>query len=847
MLPTAAATHHLPARTGADREAARRAAFLHQDGVLLCSTVRALDTLGLLDPAGPADRPENGYLRVARRSLAAVGWLDESARTWTDEGRAAMRHRERYVAAGRFLSRFADNDPEVWSRPWSTATEKAFAEVLDAHEHWRSGADPDGVVTAHLDGALAVPALLSLRGTGRLPRPEGDVARLLSLLGWRDGDGCWTPSGRAGLDLVVHLGMVGSYLPMLARLEQLCRGDLLVEPGDGEWHCERRLNVQASAAAHRRYFADADPVLTEIFSRTPRPTFVADMGCGDGSWLAHLHDLLGDGIRYVGIDTSRVALDHTREVLGAAGLHDPVLLQGDVSDPGALRDQLAAHGLAIEDGLHIRAFLDHDRRYLGGGPETALPGWSTGAYVAPDGRPLAATEVEADLVEHFRRWVPYVRKHGLVVLEAHCVAPHVTRRHLGALHSVAFDAYHGLSHQYPVEHSAFMRCCRLAGLQPVSHIERRYPSTRPFVAVSLNRLEPVRSAPRRIVTDRRDTWRPAPGADRTDGEQLHRLLFTDGDVAHPRLWCSGATGIVVRDTLRAVEARIDSAGRGDTVRVLDYGAGTGLASIELIKACVAHDVEARLAARGATFELHLVDIPTSWFAQGYDLLCGQPWTRFHALRTGTAFRPLLDVTAGERVDVVLANMVFHLLTGGAMRRAAESLAGVLRPGGLLCFSSPDLGPAGPHALLFHDPNRLLRGHWLAALDAAEPLSLAPPLRDAVARVRPAERSSAQRRADRRILPTPQTRASVAAALAPHFRGAVERRTYELLAEECLMTALVPANQAEYLAEIADRDLREAVIRHLMRDRVLPELMRGPAGTALGLNVEWALGRYERSR
>ena len=60
-----------------------------------------------------------------------------------------------------------------------------------------------------------------------------------------------------------------------------------------------------------------------------------------------------------------------------------------------------------------------------------------------------------------------------------------------------------------------------------------------------------------------------------------------------------------------------------------------------------------------------------------------------------------------------------------------------------------------------------------------------------------------------------------------------------------MTALVPANQTEYLAEIAEDRLREGVIRHLMRERVLPELMGGPAGTALGLNIEWKLGRCAR--
>jgi hypothetical protein len=90
---------------------------------------------------------------------------------------------------------------------------------------------------------------------------------------------------------------------------------------------------------------------------------------------------------------------------------------------------------------------------------------------------------------------------------------------------------------------------------------------------------------------------------------------------------------------------------------------------------------------------------------------------------------------------------------------------------------------------------------------------------------------------------PGVLAAVVSALEPYFEGSVERRTYEYLAEECLLTALVPANQQEYFAEIPDRRLREKVIRHLLLDRVLPELMSGPAGTAHGVNVEWKLGRY----
>jgi hypothetical protein len=69
----------------------------------------------------------------------------------------------------------------------------------------------------------------------------------------------------------------------------------------------------------------------------------------------------------------------------------------------------------------------------------------------------------------------------------------------------------------------------------------------------------------------------------------------------------------------------------------------------------------------------------------------------------------------------------------------------------------------------------------------------------------------------------------------------------MLSEEVVQGLLVPSNQAEYLPEIADRPLRERAIRELMRNDVLPAMQAGPAGTALGLNLHWTLGRFSRRR
>lgn len=911
MQPTSTTTIALAEASERADTSPRWLVFVHQDGLLLCGTVRALADLGILERSldGEASLAELcpevtsegfGYLRVGLRCLASQGWLaDEPALDteatvvrWTNAGRSAARCFDRYVKVGQFLAGFSSGAADAWSRPWSTLQVDRFLALVPlACDRWRlDAAVPDDLcafITTHLDAGLVVPAMLSLRSAGRLgdggPDLPGDdmgrgIGALMAALGWLDrGSGEWTEGGRQAATYSVHFGMAASYLPLLARLPDLYRGKRVVMsksgPDSAEWHVHRGLNVSASGAAHRRYFDEAAGINEEIFNREPvqrQPRFVADLGCGDGSWLVHLHELITRStlrgrvldrhpLLMVGLDCNAAALREARRVLGAAGV--PALLaHGDVSDPDQVASTLAEHGLDMSDGLHLRAFIDHDRRYVGG-DASEVCGWSTGAYVDDCGRPLAPVDVERDLVAHLRRWAPHVRKHGIVVLEAHSVAPRVARRHLGATHSVAFDAYHGYSHQYPVDHSAFLRCCRLAGLQPASYHERRYPASRPFVAVSLNRLrvpEPDPLPAPAIDTKREDTWTPGRRTDIEDGRALHELLFDDGDIRYPRSWCSAPTGYVVARALEAVDERLASARPGDVIRVLDYGAGTGLATVEFLKACRERGMEQRLEHAGAALEVHLVDLPSSWFAQGFELLHGCAWTRFHSLRARDGgFRPLAEAVGERQMDVVMANMVFHLIPPPALDRVAAGLARVTPAGGRLAWSSPDLGPPGPDAVLFHDANRELRRRWLELVGAnGSPATggngggarrLSPSLRAAIAEVHhsidAAAMGHAQRRADRRVLPRAHSVEDVARALGRHFTGEVELPTFEILESDIVATLLVPSNQEEFLSEIGDRDLREDVIRELMISEVIPSMQQGPGGTAVGLNVQWTLGSF----
>jgi hypothetical protein len=83
-------------------------------------------------------------------------------------------------------------------------------------------------------------------------------------------------------------------------------------------------------------------------------------------------------------------------------------------------------------------------------------------------------------------------------------------------------------------------------------------------------------------------------------------------------------------------------------------------------------------------------------------------------------------------------------------------------------------------------------------------------------------------------------------LSARFDGTITTEAHEIADRETLDTLLVPSNQAEYLPEIEDTAIREALIEELLTGDVLPALHAGPAGTAAGYNVHWTFGDFRRS-
>ena len=212
-----------------------------------------------------------------------------------------------------------------------------------------------------------------------------------------------------------------------------------VAPGHEETHVDRSLNVLASGVRTPLFRGfRADPAIA-IFAREPlaeQPRFVADMGCGDGIWLERIYEIVAAKtlrgrhldeypLLMIGADYNAKALEAARRTLDTAGVPH-ITLFGDVTDPTLFAQALGERGLAIVDGLHIRAFIDHNRRFTEprykASAEERL-GLSTGAYAGETGNAIPNRLLEENLVEHLRRWAPFISKHGLIVIEAHNVYP----------------------------------------------------------------------------------------------------------------------------------------------------------------------------------------------------------------------------------------------------------------------------------------------------------------------------------------------------------------------------------------------------------------------------------------
>lgn len=242
-------------------------------------------------------------------------------------------------------------------------------------------------------------------------------------------------------------------------------------------------------------------MVIDLFNRPleEQPKGIVDMGCGNGAFLQHIFEVIAQRtlrgemleehpLFLVGADFNEVALRVTRANLTKADIWAKVIW-GDIGRPDLLaRDLRDDYGIALEDLLNVRTFLDHNRPWEA--PEQPLQGrisTSTGAY-AHRGRRISNNDAEASLLQHLRRWSPYVQRFGLLVIELHTVPPQRVAAQLGQTAATAYDATHGFSDQYILEVDIFNQIAAEAGLYPDPDHFSKFPDS-DLATVSINLLK----------------------------------------------------------------------------------------------------------------------------------------------------------------------------------------------------------------------------------------------------------------------------------------------------------------------------------------------------------------------
>lgn len=543
----------------------------YAQGLVVVPVVAACRRRGLFDLLGPREglsletiarklSANSGHLAAALRMLHGLGWLERGSDGNYVPGPSASE----LEAVPDELVSLLTFPGEAYLRGEDSLT---LAPWLDlSATRWDSS---DRVLADQLDGVLLGRVLLALGGIGdetvsatrfesrplfeSTPEPaRHELRKVFRDREWTSGEGGelhLNGTGRYVLEHAVVLALAASYAPMLSRIEELLFGDASApfSQAGTESHVDRALNVRASGFLHRRYFDGVRDIVASIFDTKPfeaQPRYVVDTGCGDGTFLRSIYETVlsrtarGETLdRYplvlVGVDLNDAALEEAETSLADL---PHVLLRGDVADPKGIEAELERHGIAPDDVLHVRSFLDHDSHLtrvtdrLAARARAGVP--YRGVSVSPTGELVPQSVIMQGLVEHLTRWGNVVTRHGVIVLDVHAVDPVTASRYRESTESLSFDAFQAFSLQYLVEASDFVLAAAEAGLFARPTFARRYPAALPFTRISLNwfekrpyraRLASAADIPS-LMEIEAAAWPEALSASR---EEIERRLLTD--------------------------------------------------------------------------------------------------------------------------------------------------------------------------------------------------------------------------------------------------------------------------------------------------------------------------------
>ena len=523
-----------------EKKSLRGILFRHLDGIAVAPTVSALYKGGIssyilqnpnfsFQNLSSEFEINEGYLNVALRLLASQGWLQRKIIkdgekidfNLTGKGRIALFNANYYTLFCDFIPTLINIDQYLFSSEAKSNEDKFSNLIVDLknlNNKYNESGTTEWEMVRHLEGLLVGPILVALGMSEffteiiendfdiddeiihQFPQVES-VINLFTMLDWIDKKH-FTNVGKFFLKRAVAYGVTVSYLPTFMQTSELLFGNpnkLWIRTKEGlETHVDRRMNVWGSGGAHTLYFKKIDEIITNLFNLPldKQPVGIADMGCGDGTLLRHLYNVVNNQtlrgknldnypLIIIGADFNKAARLASTLTLKKAGIEHSIL-NGDISDPSSYAKILKEeYGLDLHQMLNVRSFLDHNRIYSS--PKRSFKNrvcHSTGAF-AFRGRLIPNNELKQNLVEHFSAWRDYVSTFGLLLLELHTIDPHLTSTNLGDTVATAYDGTHGYSDQYIFEVETVLSAAEEAGLSADPKYQACFPNEK-LATISIN-------------------------------------------------------------------------------------------------------------------------------------------------------------------------------------------------------------------------------------------------------------------------------------------------------------------------------------------------------------------------
>ena len=526
-----------------ERVEIRKRIFLHLDGWALIPSIYALHKLDILshfleknkwslNDLNKITKTNEGYLNVALRILASQGYLlrkidnvsDKIHLEITTTGIQAIELVTHYKTFYNLIQSYSIRPKNLMSDAANMdLLEEAWNQLKCFKNHHNN--ELRTRMAFHMEGILLGPIMVGLGINNKLENLNENYILSSKKLGINKRTFNWI------IEIFEHLnfisttnsekrfnnkgifyakrasayGVTVSYLPTFAQLETLLIGNpnkLWEKTADGdESHVYRYMNVWGSGGAHSTYFKKIDEIIIEIFNRpiNEQPKGIIDVGCGDGTFIHHVYNIISEKtargkilskhpLLIVGADYNKKARVATRNKMNAENITAEIVF-GDISDPENLNKMLfEKHGIRLGELLNTRTFLDHNRIYQKPS-KTELTTKSEGAF-AYRGRRIPNNELFQNLYNHLKSWAPFLKKFGLLIVELHSIKSKDTASNIGKSLATPYDATHGYTDQYIIEHSCFINAAKHAGLAPIEKHSFKFPDNQ-TTTVSIQLLKTI--------------------------------------------------------------------------------------------------------------------------------------------------------------------------------------------------------------------------------------------------------------------------------------------------------------------------------------------------------------------